>query len=172
MFLGKTAFAGGARWLDRWCDSRVAKFSGHTSHGTMTVTAIFALFGHSIGAGRGTVVPQHVSPRVLALTASERVRNCCRGTAESGGGCYCALSPCVRGQLGCSAQRMGEGEPPHPTVFVALLFMPSPAGEEGAITNTLRRRDPAQPLDDVRWGLGIDAREEIVQLLATTRRVD
>src|SRR5262245_55485677 len=57
MFLAKTAFAGGARWLDRWCDSRVAKFSGHTSQGTMKVTAIFAWFGHSIGAGRGTAAP-------------------------------------------------------------------------------------------------------------------
>src|SRR5262249_18260255 len=48
--------------------------------------------------------------------------------------------------------------------------------ERGAAFNgiviCLRRRNPAQPLDDVRRGLGIDAREEIVQLLATTRRVD
>src|SRR5262245_42624019 len=63
MFLGKTAFAGGARWLDRWWDSRVAKFSGHTSHGTMKVTAIFAWFGHSIGAGRGTAALGLSPPR-------------------------------------------------------------------------------------------------------------
>src|SRR5215475_1665881 len=67
MFLGKTAFAGGARWLDRWCDSRVAKFSGHTSQGTMKVTAIFALFGHSIGAGRGMAIPSLFPRGVLDL---------------------------------------------------------------------------------------------------------
>src|SRR5215510_9096649 len=66
MFLGKTACAGGARWLDRWCDSRVAKISGHTSQGMMKVTAIFALFGHSIGSGRGTAAPEQNPPGVLA----------------------------------------------------------------------------------------------------------
>src|SRR6266545_4743603 len=62
MFLPKTAFAGGARWLERWWDSRVAKFSGHTSHGTMKVTAIFALSGHSIGFGHGKASPRRRFP--------------------------------------------------------------------------------------------------------------
>src|SRR5215510_15967463 len=70
MFLGKTAFAGGARWLDRWCDSRVAKFSGHTSQGTMKVTAIFALFGHSIDAGRGTAFPRLIPRGVLDVSGT------------------------------------------------------------------------------------------------------
>ncbi len=54
MFLLNVAFTGGARWLDRWCESRVAKFSGQTSHGTMKVTQILALFGHSIDFGLST----------------------------------------------------------------------------------------------------------------------
>src|SRR5438067_1718249 len=56
MFLLNTALAGGTRWLERCSDSRVAKLSGQISHGTMKVTQIFALFGHSIGFGRPTAV--------------------------------------------------------------------------------------------------------------------
>ena len=51
MFFLNMAFAGGARWLDICSESRVAKFSGQTSHGTMNVTQILALPGHSIGLG-------------------------------------------------------------------------------------------------------------------------
>src|SRR5262245_35779185 len=116
MFLGKTALAGGARWLDRWCDSRVAKFSGHTSQGTMKVTAIFALFGHSIDAGRGTAFPR--------------------------------LSPARRSRLLWNRWQIRPQVKP------------------------LRRRDLAQPLDDVRRGPGIDAREQRLELLAAARRVD
>jgi hypothetical protein len=42
-------------WLDCCSDSRVAKFSGQTSHGTMNVTQIFAFPGHSIGLGLAIV---------------------------------------------------------------------------------------------------------------------
>jgi hypothetical protein len=52
MFFLKTAFAGGIVCVPWRCnDSRVAKFSGHTSHGTMNVTQIFALLGHSMILG-------------------------------------------------------------------------------------------------------------------------
>jgi len=53
MFRLKTALAGGIVWVPcRWSDSRVAKFSGHTSQGIMKVTQIFALSGHSMIRGR------------------------------------------------------------------------------------------------------------------------
>src|SRR6266567_8668163 len=70
MFFLNTAFAGGARWLDRCSDSRVAKFSGQTSHGTMNVRQIFACPGHSIGFGRPIVVLLLGNRRILALAAA------------------------------------------------------------------------------------------------------
>jgi hypothetical protein len=41
-------------------DSWVAKFSGQTSQGTMKVTQIFALFGHSIAGGRPMFTPLEI----------------------------------------------------------------------------------------------------------------
>src|SRR5262249_48700216 len=70
MFLLNLAFAGGTRWLERCSDSRVAKFSGQTSHGTMKVTQIFALFGHSIGLGRPTAFLPALSFRAMAKVHS------------------------------------------------------------------------------------------------------
>src|SRR3990167_5514930 len=53
-FCLKTALGGGIAWLEwRWRDLCVAKFSGHTSHGTIKVTQILALSGHSIVLGLG-----------------------------------------------------------------------------------------------------------------------
>ena len=63
MFLLNTASAGGARWLERWSESRVAKFSGHTSHGTMKVTQeIDALTTMGISPFQFLLLP-----RVIAL---------------------------------------------------------------------------------------------------------
>jgi hypothetical protein len=57
MFFLKTALAGGIVCVPwRWSDSRVAKFSGHTSQGMMNVTQILALFGHSMTLGLGMIL--------------------------------------------------------------------------------------------------------------------
>src|SRR5215471_5975086 len=58
MFCLNGAFGGGIvapPWRCR--DSWVPKFSGHTSQGTINVTQIFALSGHSIAAGLAILAP-------------------------------------------------------------------------------------------------------------------
>ena len=61
---------------------------------------------------------------------------------------YCALSPCRRGQLGSSTQRMGEGSgcSPHPIQFVERSAQPSPG--KRAFT----------PVFDGLWGEGTRCR--------------
>src|SRR5262245_27078098 len=79
MFCLKTAFGGGKvapPW--RCSDSWVAKFSGQTSHGTIKVTQIFALSGHSIGLALLMFLPHFVISLVLRRFSAKTLPNSIR----------------------------------------------------------------------------------------------
>src|SRR5262249_32933004 len=134
-----TAFAGGARWLDRWCDSRVAKFSGHTSQGIMKVTAIFALFGHSIGAGRGTVALGLFPAAVLGFSrnAGKSLPGPLRCRLGQGAGTTLlhgkvSRAPCPRGHV-LPAETRGHGAAPCNWIGFDLRSAPLPTLRRAAI---------------------------------------